>query len=200
MQKYTRWNTVLQTYLYSKVRVNGKIHEDPTVVFAFMYIASVSDHYQHYSFLFLTHFLFWWFLYFISSSKRMYKLFPLSPHLFMVHNDVIKWKHFPRYWPFVRGIHRSLVNSPNKGQWHGSLMFPLICVWTKGWANNREAGDWRRHCAHYDVIVMRLSSYPCKVLIMIPGKLETCFHWYGWECDVWHWTRKIVVYFDECVP
>ena len=23
------------------------------------------------------------------------------------HNDVIKWKHFPRYWPFVRGIHRS---------------------------------------------------------------------------------------------
>ena len=23
------------------------------------------------------------------------------------HNDVIKWKHFPRYWPFIRGIHRS---------------------------------------------------------------------------------------------
>ena len=22
------------------------------------------------------------------------------------HDDVIKWKHFPRYWPFVRGIHR----------------------------------------------------------------------------------------------
>ena len=24
------------------------------------------------------------------------------------HDDVIKWKHFPRYWPFVRGIHRSI--------------------------------------------------------------------------------------------
>ena len=24
-----------------------------------------------------------------------------------VHDDVIKWKHFRRYWPFVRGIHRS---------------------------------------------------------------------------------------------
>ena len=24
------------------------------------------------------------------------------------HVDVIKWKHFPRYWPFVRGIHRSI--------------------------------------------------------------------------------------------
>ena len=23
------------------------------------------------------------------------------------HDDVIKWKHFPRYWPFVWGIHRS---------------------------------------------------------------------------------------------
>ena len=22
------------------------------------------------------------------------------------HDSVIKWKHFPRYWPFVRGIHR----------------------------------------------------------------------------------------------
>ena len=22
------------------------------------------------------------------------------------HDDVIKWKHFPRYWPFVRGIHQ----------------------------------------------------------------------------------------------
>ena len=25
------------------------------------------------------------------------------------HDDVIKWKHFPRYWPIVRGIHRSPV-------------------------------------------------------------------------------------------
>ena len=23
------------------------------------------------------------------------------------YDDVIKWEHFPRYWPFVRGIHRS---------------------------------------------------------------------------------------------
>ena len=57
------------------------------------------------------------------------------------HDDVIKWKHFPRYWPFVRGIHRSPVNSPHKGQWRGALMFSLICVWMNGWVNNREAGD-----------------------------------------------------------
>ena len=30
----------------------------------------------------------------------------------LTHDDVIKWKHFSRYWPFVRGIHRWPVNSP----------------------------------------------------------------------------------------
>ena len=40
----------------------------------------------------------------------------------------IKWKHFPRYWPFVWGIHWSPVNSPHKGQWGRALMFSLICT------------------------------------------------------------------------
>ena len=70
------------------------------------------------------------------------------------HDDVIKWKHFPRYWPFVRGIHRSPVNSPHKGQWRGALMFTFICARINGWVNNREAGDLRRNRAHSDVIVM----------------------------------------------
>ena len=76
------------------------------------------------------------------------------------HDDVIKWKHFPRYWPFVRGIHRSPVNSPHKGQWRGVLMFSLICVWINDWVNSREAGDLRRYRAHYDVIVMICVCHP----------------------------------------
>ena len=44
---------------------------------------------------------------------------PKSP----IHDDVIKWKHLPRYWPFVRGIHRSPVNSPHKGQWRWADVF-----------------------------------------------------------------------------
>ena len=67
------------------------------------------------------------------------------------HDDVIKWKHLPRYWPFVRGIHRSPVNSPHKGQWRGALMFSLICAWINGRVNNGETVDLRRHRAHYDV-------------------------------------------------
>ena len=46
------------------------------------------------------------------------------------------------------------VNSPHKGQWREALMIPLIWAWINDWANNREAGDLRRHRAHYDVIVM----------------------------------------------
>ena len=81
------------------------------------------------------------------------------------HDDVIKWKHFPRYWPVVTVIHRSLVNSPHKGQWRGALKFSLIYVRMNGWVNNREAGDLRRHHAHYYVIVMicrtMAFSYKC---------------------------------------
>ena len=68
-------------------------------------------------------------------------------------NDgVIKWKHFPCYWPFMRAIHQSPVNSPHKRQWRGALMFSLICTRTNGWVNSRN--DLRRHRAHCYVTVM----------------------------------------------
>ena len=75
------------------------------------------------------------------------------------HDDDIKWKHFPRYWPSVRGIHRSPVNSPCKGQWRGALMYSLICAWINSWVHNREAGDLRRHHAHYDVTVTIMRNF-----------------------------------------
>ena len=50
-----------------------------------------------------------------------------------LHDDIIKWKHFPRYWCVC-------------GEFTGH--------WINGWVNNREADNLRRHCAHYDVIVM----------------------------------------------
>ena len=50
---------------------------------------------------------------------------------------------FPRYWPFVRGIHRSPVNFPHKGQWRGALMYSLICTRINGWGNNGDASELR---------------------------------------------------------
>ena len=85
------------------------------------------------------------------------------------HDDVIKWKYLLRYWPFVRGIHRSLVNSPHKGQWRGALMFSLICVWINGWVNT---GDLRRYRAHCDVIVMDLLALGYRMPIVCDGVLE----------------------------
>ena len=93
------------------------------------------------------------------------------------------WRHqmetFPRYWPFMRRIHRSPVNSPHKGQWRGALMFSLICEWINGWVNNREAGDLRRHRAHYEVIVMN-----CKFTVWFLIHLDSnTIKWPGHESD-----------------
>ena len=69
------------------------------------------------------------------------------------YDDVIKWKHFPRHWPFVWGIHRSPVNSPHKGQLRGALMFSLIFDWIKHlskqswrWWFETLSGPLWRHC------------------------------------------------------
>ena len=79
--------------------------------------------------------------------KNTYEVYPRMSQNFhqMSQHDVIKWKHFPCYWPFVQGNHQSLVNSPHKGQWHGALMFLWSVPWINGWVNNREADDLRCH-------------------------------------------------------
>ena len=77
-----------------------------------------------------------------------------GPEVLVGVNVIIKWKHFPRYWPFVRGIHWSPVNSRTKASDAELLYFLWSAHWTNGWANNREAGDLWRHRAYYDVIVM----------------------------------------------
>ena len=114
-----------------------------------------------------------------------------------IHDDVIKWKHFPRYWPFVRGIHRSPVNSPHKGQWRGALMFTLICVRINGWVNNREADDLRRYRGQYDVTVMstlfsvRINNHmPSKNVFVITYPPKLC----RWSLD---WLIHLTLY-DGC--
>ena len=68
-----------------------------------------------------------------------------------LHDDVIKRKHFPRYWPSVRGIHRSPVNSPHKGQWRFGVFFDLRLnkrLWKQawGWWLVTTSGPLWRHC------------------------------------------------------
>ena len=126
------------------------------------------------------------------------------------HDDVIKWKHFPRHWPFVRGIHRSPVNSPHKGQWREALVFSLICNWINLWVNNREAGGLGRHRAHYDTTVMNyqrkfqrerewrkgiggipsqaVSNTSFDVFVVRLNKLlkeQSGFRWFEWQWRPW---------------
>ena len=68
-----------------------------------------------------------------------------------IHDDVIKWKHFLHYRPFVQEINWSPVNSPHKGQWRGALMFPWICAWMR-------LVILRCHCTHCEVIIMIYSQ------------------------------------------
>ena len=140
------------------------------------------------------------------SRWNMHKTLHVQRLIRYNHNDVIKWKHFPRHWSFVRGIHRSPVNSPHKGQWRGALMLSLICAWINGWVNNGEAGDLKRHRVHYDVTVMTQERYPitrtqlwgsfcvvyiyhissinCRIMFRISLKmlpLTKGHHWFRWH-------------------
>ena len=118
-----------------------------------------------------------------SNEARM----PLAAN---THNGVIKWKHFPHYWPFVQGIHQSPVNFPHKVQRHGISMFLWSALWINGWINNHEAGELGCHCPHYDVIIMARriagrTAYQCPTQYKITLSheyqvLQPCHH--GLSC------------------
>ena len=101
----------------------------------------------------------------VSDGLREFLNSGLHDYTGVTHGDVSKLKHLLRYWPFVRGIYRSPVNSPQKGQWRRAWKFSLICAWV----NNREAGDLRRHRPHYEVSVMLAVNYtePLRILVNI---------------------------------
>ena len=120
------------------------------------------------------------------------------------------WRTFLRYWPFVRGIHRSPVHSRHKGQWRRALMFSLICTWLNGWVNSDEAGDLRCHRTHYGVIIMgnalekspsyvsRFTATQCfKCMMMdLVDRLENC----SFYCYIhsWKWLsswklKKVII-------
>ena len=77
------------------------------------------------------------------------------------YEDVMKWKHFPRSWPFVQGIHRSLVNSPHKGKCRGALMVifylglnkRLSKYWWGWWFETPSRPLWR-HCTEISKLTL----------------------------------------------
>ena len=68
------------------------------------------------------------------------------------------WRHQMETFSALLAIYAG--NSPVPGEFPAqrpvtrSFDIFLIWVWMNWWVNKREAGDLRRHCAHYDTTVM----------------------------------------------
>ena len=74
------------------------------------------------------------------------------------------WRHEMEIFSALLAL--CVVNPPVTGGFpslrlvgRGALMISLICSWTNGLVNNRDADGLRRHRAHYDVTIM--ISYVC---------------------------------------
>ena len=96
----------------------------------------------------------------------------------LLHGNVIKWNHFPHHWPFLRGIHRSTVNSPHKGQWRGALMFLWSALNKRlnkqswGWWFETPPRSLWRHCNFRSEFPFSL-TYACSFIIVV---LQTMKH------------------------
>ena len=118
------------------------------------------------------------------------------------HDDVIRWKHFLRYWPFVQGIHRSLVISPHKGQWRGALVFSFICAWAKGCVNNQDSVDLRPHGAHYcpacrtTLVATRFRVAVICPIIQVPHCIRVFFYfvWFVFINHIFQFYHELYTY------
>ena len=79
-----------------------------------------------------------------------------------IHNMCSKitwWRHHMETFSALLAIcaaNSSVIGEFPAGKLRGALVFSLIWAWMNGRVKTREAGDLRRHWAHYDVTVMTL--------------------------------------------
>ena len=113
-----------------------------------------------------------------------------SPHegsvarkMFLFDNNTW-WRHqmetFSAILAICAGNSPVPVNSPHKGQWHGTLMFSLIYTRINGWVNTSEAGDLIRHRAHYDVTLMMMIKL---AILRLISMITSCLN--AIRCE-WH--------------
>ena len=110
---------------------------------------------------------------------------------------------FPRYWPIVRGIHRSPVNSPHKGQWRGALVFFFTFALTKPlskqswswWFKTPSRSLWH-HC--YDLMICS-SNWEC-LFISVNKLSDACFfkNQYSISCPI-QWLVYMNAYLSASV-
>ena len=106
-------------------------------------------------------------------SDEYLSIRPLGINFIEIHDDVIKWKYFPRYRPlcveFTGPRWIPLTKASDAELWRF-----FICALTNSWTNNGDACDLRRHGAHCDVTVME-SVVTAAILFRTPCVGQTIF-------------------------
>ena len=107
-------------------------------------------------------------------------------HLRSIHHEVIKWKHFPRYWPFVRGIHRSRwfpAQRPVTQSFDVFFDLPLnkrLNEQPLGWRFETPSWSLWRHgnvhkmCSRYQS-KNGFENYPIEIIATYPGANESLY-------------------------
>ena len=111
-----------------------------------------------------------------------------------IHDNVIKWKRFLRYWPFMRGVHRSTVISPQKASdaelWCFLSSVPEYKRLSKqswGWWVETPSRSLWHHCSVImlpEVVILSGFTSILSVTILLwlgswilLGSLHKCKHW-----------------------
>ena len=101
-------------------------------------------------------------------------------------DDVIKWKHLPRYWLFVRGIHRLLEVSPSQRPVRRTfVVFFDLCLKKRlskqsirRWCETSSRSSWRycnANINYHDLDIFTLENanvHVCVPFILFPSRHE----------------------------
>ena len=85
------------------------------------------------------------------------------------YDDVIKWKHFPRYWPFVRESTGHRWIPLTKASDAELRCFLWSAPQQMVWVNNKDAGELWRNRSHYYVTVLNSIR---NINAMLAGNLD----------------------------
>ena len=113
----------------------------------------------------------------LGSSLNIWKI-PVSILCRKFHkilDDVIKWKHFPRYWPFVRGIHRSPAQRPVTQSF--DVFFDLrlnkrLSKQAWGWWSETPSRPLCRHCN----VFSHIDKCKWNLFAQLPGGASWVLH------------------------
>ena len=75
-------------------------------------------------------------------------------------NDVMKWKRFPHYWPFVRGLNRWIPLT--QGKCCRAVIFYLMLAWTNCWKSSQFDSDLGFPGAHSNISRKCIWNFLCK--------------------------------------